>query len=99
MSFNFSYLIEKIEKCEFSFEPFKHLYIPNFLSDEHFNEILGSNEINFGSVNDDEELFEKLFANGYKVINFPGCINDVDTYKKWRRGEIKENLNNQKLWC
>jgi hypothetical protein len=43
--YDFTYLIEKIEKAEYETEPFKHIYIENFFSSQHLDEILSSTEI------------------------------------------------------
>ena len=54
----FKYLIEKIHDAGFKSEPFTHLYIKNFLSDEHFNAITSSDEINLPPQTTDKRLFE-----------------------------------------
>ncbi len=76
----FDYLIEKINLAPFEIEPFKHVYIEDFFSPEHFEEIITEREINLGECSDDLQLFQLLFDRGYKVIDFPGCITD---YKKY----------------
>lgn len=78
----YEYLLDKIRTANFSVAPFKHLYIEDFFKDSDFEAITSSQEINFQSVGSDEALFEKLFANHYQVINFPGCITDYKKYIK-----------------
>jgi len=94
MNYDFNYLIEKIKQAEFSSEPFKHIYIENFFSPEHFSSILEAPEITLPESGSDDILFENLFDQGYKIINFPGCVNDRQTYLRWRRGEKSRNYNN-----
>lgn len=87
----FGYLIEKIRDAEFNTEPFKHLRIKSFLSDEHFNAIVSSGEINLSPQVRDEDLFGELFSKGYKIIGFPGCITNKDEYLEWH--QEKKSLN------
>jgi hypothetical protein len=88
---NFDYLIKKIEEVDFSNKPYKHIYIDDFLSEEHFRAILGSPEIKFNEdISSDKDLFKKLYANGYKIIKFPGCTTDEEQYIKWHNN--KTNL-------
>jgi hypothetical protein len=42
---DFGYLIEKVVSAPFSSEPFRHVYIENFFSAEHFAQIVGTEEI------------------------------------------------------
>ncbi len=89
---NFNYLINKIEEADFSNAPFKHIYIENFLKQDDFNEIVSSPEIFLSKANDDNDLFEKLFSSGYKIVPFPGCITNKEDYLDWRQN--KENSSN-----
>lgn len=92
-NFNFEYLIEKINKTEFSFSPFKHIYIENFFSDEHFDQIVKAKEIRPPQSNDDIDLIDNLCHIGFKVIDFPGCTSDVDKYLEWRRSGKNGSIN------
>jgi len=83
---DFDYLIEKIEKAEFEFSPFKHLYIESFFSDDHFNEIKNSEEIAAPQAKNDEELIDGLTNKGFKPIPFPGCVTDAKRYIAWHSG-------------
>ena len=92
MNFDFNYLLDKIRKAEFNSSLFFY-YIENFFNEEHFAAILKLRKLL--CLNDsDDILFERLFAQGYKIINFPGCVNDRETYLQWRRGEADRNYNN-----
>ena len=79
----FEYLIEKVAVAELGHEPFKHVYIDNFLSDEHFAAIANTQEIALPPQPDDQALFESLFELGYKIVNFPGCTTDMGQYLAW----------------
>jgi hypothetical protein len=85
----FDYVIEKIRDADFDYEPFKHIYIGNFFSDEDFKSIIGASEISFPQVENDGELFSSLLNNGYKAITFPGCITDKKQYQKWHANKAK----------
>lgn len=87
----FSYLINKIKYADFENIPFKHIYIEDFFSEEDFELIQKCPEICLPEVENDKELIKSLFVNGYKVINFPGCISDPDTYMKWHAHKKKSN--------
>jgi hypothetical protein len=91
--FNFDYLVEKIRGAEFSYAPFKHVYIENFFSEEHFSQITQSSEIKAPQVNNDFDLIEKLCDNGFEVIDFPGCTPDVNQYLDWRKSGKSTALN------
>jgi hypothetical protein len=85
---NFEYLIDKISTADFSYTPFKHLYIEDFLDTDHFNAIVNCSEISMGEASSDEDLFERLFKNNYKVVSFPGCTSDYREYiRKHSRSE------------
>ena len=81
----FDYLLDRIADAPFEAEPFRHVYITQFLKPEDFAAIVGSPEINLPAVKSDEELFETLEGAGYKVIEFPGCITDKQDYIDWHK--------------
>ena len=83
---DFSYLIEKIVASEPSTSPFKHVYIEDFFSDEHFAELIASEEIAAPDAGHDEELIQGLYRKGFKAIPFPGCITDKTKYIDWHSG-------------
>jgi hypothetical protein len=91
---NFYYLIEKLEKAEFISEPFDHLEIENFLSEEHFNIINSDSQIHFEEQSSHNQLRETLKSKSYKPIPFPGCTTNEDEYYELlntnRLSEIKE---------
>jgi hypothetical protein len=89
MTNDFTYLIDKIRITDFSTEPFKHIYIEDFFSSDHFDEIVTTNEISLAAAKSDRGLFDALFDKGYKIIPFPGCITDQKKYADWRAGKKK----------
>jgi hypothetical protein len=76
----FGYLIEKIQATEFIKTPFAHLIIDDFLSKEHFEEIINGKEINIQGSEDTKELIDRLKAAGYVIQKFPGCTTSVSDY-------------------
>jgi len=81
----FDYLIKKIDEADFLDYPFRHIEISNFFSEEDFEEIITSEEINTQACCSDEEVFESLFLSGYKLIPFPGAITDHVEYIENRK--------------
>lgn len=77
---NFEYLLEKIVNAEFKKDPFEHLLIEDFLSQDHFNKLINLDKINTGNYNSPEEMIAGLQNKGYNPINFPGCISDIPEY-------------------
>ena len=76
----YSYLAEKITEAQFVEYPFKHLWIEDFLSKSHLNEVLSDEQIHFEEQESTKLLIDKLVACEYKVQNFPGCTTDVKDY-------------------
>jgi hypothetical protein len=77
---NFSYIIEKIKDAKIIEHPFPHLDIQNLLSEEHLNLIINDTQIHFEEMKTNDELHEKLIKNGWKIQNFPGCVDDWKSY-------------------
>lgn len=86
MKSQFSYLIDKIDSAPISTEPFRHIHIADFFSPEDFAAIIAGSQITLPRAEDDSDLFDKLFAAGYRVIEFPGCITDKRQYLRWHSG-------------
>lgn len=80
---NFKYLIDKILNTDIIERPFPHIYIENFFTQEDFTNIIESNGVNTKNYKDNNDLFSSLFDMGYKIIDFPGCINNVEEYNSW----------------
>ena len=80
---DFDYLLEKIEAAPWIDEPFRHLEIRDFLSDEHFDAIVRSPQIKLDQVRSTEELLDSIERHGYRIIQFPGCVTSKEEYLKW----------------
>lgn len=90
----FDYLLEKIRQAEFSLDPFRHIYIEDFFSEDDFKEITSSPEISPRRVASDRELFDELASLGYAIVEFPGCVEDRDTYIRWHNNRDREPVVN-----
>jgi hypothetical protein len=86
MTYDFNYIVEKIQSAEFSSVPFRHIYIEDLFSIKHFEDIIRSQEIAPPIATNDRELIDGLYEKGYKVISFPGCITDIEEYINWHNG-------------
>jgi len=82
----FDYVIERIKNAELTEAPFRHLYLENLFSPEHFAEIMSAPEIRIPAKRNDADLFDALFSSGYKIVNFPGCITNQKKYIAWHEG-------------
>jgi hypothetical protein len=91
---SFEYLLEKIHDTPLENEPYPHLHINSFFNEDHFAQIVSAPEISVTGVNSDNELFDVLFDKGYKIINFPGCITNRDTYIDWHRNKSRQQRHN-----
>lgn len=91
---SFTYVIDKIRNAEIISEPFRHLMLYDLFTPEHFSAITAVPEINIAGMRSDEELFDTLFAQGWKIISFPGCIVDHKLYLDWHRDKKGKVLNN-----
>ena len=92
----FDYLIKKIQDAEFSFDPFKHIIIDDFLSSEHFERVVSSKEIIRPEYSNTEELLEDLINIGYEITQFPGCIQNIKDYLKYLESEPGNKPNHHK---
>jgi len=92
----FDYLIKKVQDAEFSFDPFKHIIIDDFLSGEHFERVVTSKEIVRPEYSSTKELLEDLINIGYEIIQFPGCIQNIKDYLKYLESEPENKPNHHK---
>ena len=92
MKNNLSYLTEKILNAKIETDPFDHIYIEDFFSEEHFNEIVNLDQIKLRDVNDDVDLLNTLEEVGYVAISFPGCIQDKDEYLNWHKDKKTSHI-------
>lgn len=90
----FDYITDKVRSAPFTTDPFKHIYIEDLFTAEDFAEITGSPDIDIPAAANDEDLFEKLHSHGYRIIEFPGCVEDKDAYLTWHRERDKDTRTN-----
>jgi hypothetical protein len=76
----FDYIIDKINNATIINEPFPHLDIQQFLSEEHLNIILNDKQIHFKEMNTNSELYKLLITTGWKIQAFPGCVANWESY-------------------
>ena len=76
----FNYLVDKVLDAKIYTEPFEHIVIDNFLSDDHLKTILSDKQIHFDSCEDTESLIHTLNRKKYSVQSFPGCSTDIKDY-------------------
>ena len=86
----FDYLINKIENEPFKDDPFPHLEIKNFLSQDHLEIIKNDKQIHFETCKNLDDLYAKLINKGWQIQSFPGCIDNWSKYKS--------NLNNKSIY-
>jgi len=79
----FDYIIEKIKDASFSTTPFKHIYIEDFLTEEHLNLILECPEVKTENYPSTEKMLSVLKQIGYVPVAFPGCTINPDEYLRW----------------
>ena len=84
MALAFDYLLDKIARAELLGDPFRHIWIDDLFTQEHFSAITAVPEIDV-HARTDETLFDALFDQGYQIIDFPGCVTDRQTYLRWRQ--------------
>ena len=90
----FDYLLEKISSSSIKAMPFGAIYIEDFFSDEHFDAIINDKAINLNKTSDDQSLFDEAFKNGYKIIDFPGCISSEKEYINWHNHKSLDSRSN-----
>ena len=91
---SFDYLLDKIRLAPVTSCPYDHIYIGDFFNAEHLSAITAAPEIRLSGVGSDQQLFDSLFANGYKIIDFPGCITDREAYMRWHKDKNREHRQN-----
>ena len=91
---SFEYILDKISSATISEYPFPHIEINSVFTEADFKAICSSPEIKIPAAKDDEELFERLFSSGYRVVEFPGCTTDYAEYLSWHRNKVKSQRSN-----
>lgn len=77
---DFLYLINKISDAKFFDEPFKHIYIDNFLSESHFSELTAS--ISTPAARNTRELINYLFHSHYILAETSAHSFNMEKYVK-----------------
>ena len=77
-------MIDKIKQAPVLDQPFEHIEINDLFQPSDFEQIVASPDVALSGDND-EELFENLFANNYRIVQFPGCTQNYREYLKWHR--------------
>jgi len=87
-------LISKISETNFTYHPFKHLYIEEFISKEDFDELINCDEVLLKEAEDDQDLLNILINSKWEPIPFPGSTTDLNDYLAWRKDKSKfDNVN------
>jgi len=81
----YDYVLRKIKDAKITKIPFEHIQIKDLFNEVDFEQIVKSREIEIRQSKNDDELFKELFKSGYKIISFPGCIDDKEKYVKWHK--------------
>ena len=67
---DFKYLINKILESPIRLEPFPHIYIEDFFTEHHFNEIISSPEINIKPSSSDQDILKTYSVKVIKLLIF-----------------------------
>lgn len=82
-------LLDKIASAPMLTEPFRHIYIENFLEEDFFKRITHSPDVALPVSRDVDDLFGNLAGAGYGPIEFPGCTKSFDEYRAWLESDLK----------
>ena len=86
------FLISKISNAKFNFDPFKYLYIENFIPKEDFENLITNGEVLLKEAKNDKELLKTLKDSNWEPIVFPGSTTNLNDYLEWKKG--KGNYDN-----
>ena len=89
MGSQFGYLSDRILAAKLATEPFPHIYLEDFLSDEDFKAVTTSPDVALPAAKNADQLFGSLESAGYEAIEFPGCTRSKIEYLKWLEGSAK----------
>ena len=91
----FNYIVDKISSAPILETPFRHIYIEDLFSPNHFKQITEDPSINLPALGDDNSLVNKLRELNYQPIPFPGCTTNEKQYLKWHRNRKRgfDNVN------
>jgi hypothetical protein len=93
---NFDYIVDKIQKTDLDFQPFRHLYLENVFRDEDFARITAAPEVDIPPAENDEQLMQELYRHNFKEIEFPGTTTNIARYLAWHSNpKASKNLNQE----
>lgn len=93
----FQYLIDKIQHTGFREVPFRHVYIEDFFTAEHFDVIRRDSQLDLPRVSSTEDLINMLQRQHYSPEPFPGCTTNIDHYLTWYHGDRHERFESDLL--
>jgi hypothetical protein len=93
----FNYIIEKIYSTPTTKMPFDVLYIEDFFSNEHFNQIINSKQISIDKQSSTEDLIDTLTTMKYSPVSFPGCTTNIAEYLKMHNNPNPDKKYNNQL--
>ena len=79
----FDYVLEKLDNAAIDNAPFPHIYLDDLLTPDHFQALVGSEDVALPESRDVHEFLDRLELAGYAPIEFPGCTNKPDEYIAW----------------
>jgi hypothetical protein len=88
----FNSLITKIKDADFTREPYRHIFIQDFIEPIYFDSIIYSDEILLSRSNNTEELAGLIQEKGWEPIQFPGTTTNLEEYILWENG-LQEDSN------
>lgn len=94
---SYSYIIDKINSASFFDDPFKHIYIEDFLSQEHLELLTSFEQIQLPKRNSTEDLISHLQKIGYKQQMFPGCTTSIKDYLNWYNNKQSDAFHNKEI--
>ena len=97
MNHNFAYLIDNVLTAGFLDQPFRHIFIEDFFTAEHFQEIIDSPQVALAQARNDRELLQSLHEFGYEEIVFPGTTTNLKQYIAWHKTRDRKAHTNVEI--
>lgn len=76
----FDYLKDRIRKASIRTDPFKHIYIENFLNSQHLKLILQEKSMEVQLTLQPQALRDRFFEKGWVQQTHPGCYKSIESY-------------------
>ena len=93
----FDYLLEKIQTAKFNHDPFRYIYITDWLNHDHFTAITQDPQIALLPQGDLDSLLVELADKHYTPEPFPGCTTNIDHYRQWYHGDRTQRFESDLL--